>query len=433
MAGDVYDLIGIGFNVSNVGLAISLKEKKVDISTLFIESGVNSMWQPNMLIPGTDIQNSPHRDLITPINPRSKYTFINYLFEHDRLFEYFNLGLSHPFRTEYSRYIKWCADDFSHNVIYNETVDSITIDDETINGIRLYKLTTISGREFFAKNIAIGTGREINIPNEFKNINNKRVFHLTSYVSSLKNLSALDKFDVAVIGTSQSAIEIVLDIKKCYPNSHVTNISRGFGYKLKDTSPFSYEVYYPEFIDFFYNLDKSQKKEVSHQLRSTNYSAVDSDVLHELYNGMYEDRIVNNERVCLLRNKVIDSVVDYGSRIDLSISDKYKDETKLLSFDFVILATGFKDYEFSNDTCVTIPLLNNLDYMFKNDDGNYNISRDYKLNPVCRNDAIKVGNIYLNGLCESTHGLGDAGSISSVSIRANAIALSIVSSIRELV
>ncbi|MBC3212443.1 SidA/IucD/PvdA family monooxygenase [Serratia fonticola] len=426
MNNKVYDLIGVGFNVSNIGLAISIKEKSEDISMLFIESNNDSLWQPNMLIPGTDIQNSPHRDLITPINPRSKYTFINYLFEHGRLFEYFNLGLSHPFRAEYARYIKWCAEDFSDHVVYNEKVNSICLDDEHVSGGKLYKLTTTSGKTYRAKNISIGTGREKNIPKEFEKIFNNKVFHLTKYTSSFEGVSMLDNINVAVIGTSQSAIEIVLDLKKRFPNAAVTNISRGFGYRLKDTSPFSYEVFYPEFIDFFYGLNSSDKNEVSNKLRSTNYSAVDSDVLHELYHGMYEDRIVNKERVKLVRNKLISSVVDYGSRIEINTVDKYSQAKDTDIFDYVILATGFKDYEFTKESCACIPLLKDIESVFKAPNGNYNISRDYRLIAIEADNGITSGNIYLNGLCESTHGLGDAGSISSVSIRANIIASSII-------
>jgi len=422
----IYDVIGVGFNVSNIGLAISLKEKKDDISMLFIESNSDSMWQPNMLISGSDIQNSPHRDLITPVNPRSKYTFINYLFEHGRLFEYFNLGLSHPFRTEYSRYIKWCADDFEGYVRYNETVTAIDVDTETVDGNRIYNVRTNTGEIYQAKNVVIGTGREKNIPIEFKDVKNERIFHLTSYSASFEKVHVLDNMNVAVIGTSQSAIEIVLDIKKRFPNANITNISRGFGYKLKDTSPFSYEVFYPDFIDFFYNLSSEERSDVSHKLRSTNYSAVDGDVLHELYHGMYEDKIINKERVMMLKNKVVDSVLDYGSEIELKISDKYSKENKKLSFNYIVLATGFNDYAFSEDGEVSIPLLVGVDHVFKNSFGNYNISRDYKLVPVDKNTSEHIGGIFLNGLCESTHGLGDAGSISSVSIRSNTISLSLL-------
>lgn len=44
------------------------------------------------------------------------------------------------------------------------------------------------------------------------------------------------------------------------------------------------------------------------------------------------------------------------------------------------------------------------------------INRDYSLKPVGSMPAI-----YLNGLCESSHGLGDAGSFSLVSLRVETI------------
>ena len=59
--------------------------------------------------------------------------------------------------------------------------------------------------------------------------------------------------------------------------------------------------------------------------------------------------------------------------------------------------------------------------MDKNELGEMQVGRDYRLTLVDCNNA----GLYLNGLCESTHGMGDAGSLSLVSIRAKQIVESI--------
>jgi lysine/ornithine N-monooxygenase len=42
-----------------------------------------------------------------------------------------------------------------------------------------------------------------------------------------------------------------------------------------------------------------------------------------------------------------------------------------------------------------------------------------------RHDGIALPPIYLNGLCESTHGFGDAGSFSLLALRSSTIARSV--------
>jgi L-ornithine N5-monooxygenase len=75
----VLDVLGIGFGPANIALAIALEECGSGNSVRFIERRSNPTWHPDMLLDGADIQNNPLRDFVTPRNPRSRYTFVNYL------------------------------------------------------------------------------------------------------------------------------------------------------------------------------------------------------------------------------------------------------------------------------------------------------------------------------------------------------------------
>src|SRR5262245_37633705 len=102
MASEIYDTIGIGFGPSNLALAICLEEMGNGSSACFFDAQPEPGWQSQMLLEGSDIQNNPLRDLVTPRNPRSHYGFVNYLKQNDRLFEYLNLPTSYPLRREYA-------------------------------------------------------------------------------------------------------------------------------------------------------------------------------------------------------------------------------------------------------------------------------------------------------------------------------------------
>mgnify|MGYP002040665849 FL=1 len=123
--GQVYDVIGIGFGPANIALAIAMEEMEFAGTRLFLERHASTQWQPEMMLSGSDIQNHPSRDLVTPRNPRSRYTFTNFLFENDRLFEHLNLGLEFPLRSEFAEYVRWVAGFFARDVAYNQSVSQI--------------------------------------------------------------------------------------------------------------------------------------------------------------------------------------------------------------------------------------------------------------------------------------------------------------------
>ena len=104
-----HDVLGIGFGPANLALAIALEEEGYDLDVHFLESRPGPSWQSAMMLDGSDIQNHPVRDLVSLRNPRSRYSFINYLFENGRLLAHLNLPVEFPLRKEYAQYVSWVA------------------------------------------------------------------------------------------------------------------------------------------------------------------------------------------------------------------------------------------------------------------------------------------------------------------------------------
>ncbi|KPC77289.1 hypothetical protein ADL35_20825, partial [Streptomyces sp. NRRL WC-3753] len=95
-------VLGIGFGPANLALAIALDEEGRDFDVHFLEARTGPSWQSAMMLDGSDIQNHPVRDLVSLRNPRSRFTFINYLFENGRLLEHLNVPMEFPLRKEYA-------------------------------------------------------------------------------------------------------------------------------------------------------------------------------------------------------------------------------------------------------------------------------------------------------------------------------------------
>jgi len=410
----IYDTIGIGFGPSNLALAIAMEESGYAGKVLFLEKNKGAYWQAGMMLRGSNIQNNPLRDLITPVNPRSKYTFVNYLHQSGRFFHFLNLGVLHPLRQDYYDYILWAAKQFN-NVKYEAGVTRVEAAE--VEGKRLWRLTSSQGSQHLARSLVMGTGRNLNIP-PIKGVGSDNVIHLVDY------LRHIDKYEknarIAVLGASQSAVEIVLDLLgKGYQN--ITSIHRSFSYSLKDTSAFSDEVYFPEFTDYYHELPHRKRTLLDEQVRRTNYSSVDHDVLEALYLAMYEDKVTHRNRVTIRRNHVVDEI-NPGGKKALLIRDIYKGSSEELPCDLMILATGFLDV--GRNGREGLPhLLKDLADELSWDDNYLNVERSYR---VRERAGSSLPDLYFNGLCESSHGLGDAGSFSLVSLRARDILNSIM-------
>ena len=411
-----YDVLAIGFGPANIALAVALEELMPNVNVKFLEMRERSMWQSEMLIERSDIQNNPLRDLVTPRNPRSKYTFINYLYEQGRLFEYLNLGIQFPLRKEYAHYIEWVANHFPHWVEYNEHVTSIEVI-QNENGVGcLYCVTTHSGNIYTAKALVVAPGRTPYIPAPFDKVNSDRIFHLTRYLSCVTKWGQKQTPKrIAVIGSSQSAVELILDLSKKFSEAEIVGILRSFGYRLKDTSPFTGEVYFPEFLNYYYHVDKEGKDQLNQDLRYTNYSSADGDVLNELYLKIYEQKIDRYQKIFLKNNCLITGVSADSQKIVLSVVEKNLKQTEEEEFDLVILATGFKNLGSKANEEPYPPILKNIKHYLRLNCGCLQINYDYSVDLL---DEISLyAPLFINGLCESSHGMGDAGSFSLLSLR----------------
>lgn len=404
------DVLGVGFGPSNIALAIAMEEAGSTLDIRFVEAAASPGWHPQMLIDGSDIQNNPLRDLVTPRNPQSFYSFTNYLKQHGRLFDYLNLGLAYPFRKDYARYVAWAAGFFSERVDYGAPAQSIAIDAEAGR----WRVETPNG-VYLARALVLGQGRSRNVPAVFASALGPRVFHLCDYLQRVEALAPTLR-RIAVIGASQSAVEINNDLLDRFPHAEIHAIHRSYAMRQKDTSPFSDHVYFPEFVDYFFSVDDAARGDLQRQLRATNYSSADIDVLHRLYTRIYENRLDGRDLFRLHRNTVVEAAEAFPDRVRLTLRERFLDRTTELDVDAVALATGFKDLGVG-EHCERFPpiLAGVAGGLARRADGALDVARDYSV-------ASRSGlALYLNGLCESSHGLGDAGSFSLLSLRSTEI------------
>lgn len=425
----IYDVTGVGFGPSNIALAIALEEIDQINNAVFLEQSSTSNWQGEFLIPGSDIQHNPLRDFVTPRNPVSPYGFLSYLKCQDRLFEFLNLSAPFPPRSEYAQYVTWVAKMFEHHVRYGKTVEYLK--NIVIDGIPAIKVGLSSGEILYSRTVSFAPGRSVNIPEIFIPFMGPKIVHATSYRTALLRWQQEGKIrKIAILGSSQSAVELMLDLPSELPDAQITGICRSYGIKQKDLSPFSERVYEPNFVNQFYAATEDVQMDLYEELLHSNYGAADHDVVDALHFRLYEQKVTGKNNIKLLDNSTITDIAIDGDRYVLSMYNRLERSMRDETFDAVILATGFKNHGAKPGTEPYHPLLRHIakEAMFRND-GAIAQSRDYK---VLMNDSISSAPIFLNGLSETTHGFGDAGSFSLLSVRSSEIAESIALSLKNI-
>ncbi|ACY18640.1 lysine N(6)-hydroxylase/L-ornithine N(5)-oxygenase family protein [Haliangium ochraceum] len=411
-----YDILGVGFGPGNLALAISLEELLPGLDVHFLDAAPGPSWQQSMMLHRANIQHHPSIDLATPRNPRSRYTFNNYLFENDLLFKHFNLGLEYPLRKDYARYVVWAAKQFAQLVDYEQRVDEIALDSAAA-GAPSYRVRTRTGDEYAGRILVLATGRTPYIPPVFAELRSERILHLMHYLDHIDELiERRGARRIAVIGASQSAVEILLDLSQRHPEVEVLSYLRHFGFRLKDTSPFMEASVHPEYVEPFYRASAEQKRQINEDLRYLNYSAADMDVLKDLALTLYEHELDGREQIQIINNHHLRSATLESECVRLIAEHRYEGTVDEREVDAVVLATGFRDLgpdpQQERFPALLAPLMSKL----RTDaSGVLHVNLDYSVSP--RDAGSELPPMFLNGLCEGSHGVSDAGSFSLLSLR----------------
>ena len=240
-----FDLVCVGFGPASLAIAVALHDQKIRPKVLFIERQQKFIWHAGMLLPNAHMQISFMKDLATLRDPRSKFTFINYLKSKDRLVAFTNLSTFLPLREEYNDYLTWCASHFEQDVCYGQETISISPTEDGVGPNFSWRViaedvNTKAQSAVIAKHVVIAVGGKPRIPPGLsgKGLDSK-IVHSSAYSTKVPSILA-DKetlHNVAVVGGGQSSAEIFDDLHGRFPNTRVTLFTGGSALKPSDDSP----------------------------------------------------------------------------------------------------------------------------------------------------------------------------------------------------
>ncbi|MCR8842145.1 SidA/IucD/PvdA family monooxygenase [Paenibacillus sp. SC116] len=414
---NVKDVVGIGLGPSNLALAVAVDEQGGNENEwLFLERNKECMWHPGMLLEGARLQISFLKDLVTLRNPRSFFSFINYLKENGRLDEFINLSHFNPTRIEYVHYLNWVRRHLPQHMMQMGAevinVAPIAGSNGDVNRLQtVYRNKDGEVNSVMSKDIVIAVGGTPFIPEPFTKSSVKPIFHSSNFLHEITSFSSKKSHQFCVVGSGQSAVEIILYLADHFPDSTILSIQRNATFKPADNSPFVNEIFFPRNADFMFDLhNRHSRKRVMNFYHDTNYSAVDIDLLETLYHKIYDDKWRNQSQIQLCSYTDIVEVSEHGHKVNLLTRNNLTEEP-LTNFevDAVILATGYERK--------TMPsFMDSLLPYFVYEDDELVINRSYRV----QTNAEMKSNIYLQGMSEMTHGISDT-LLSILPIRANDI------------
>ncbi|WP_394211471.1 lysine N(6)-hydroxylase/L-ornithine N(5)-oxygenase family protein [Enterovibrio calviensis] len=393
-----YDVLGVGFGPANLAISIAIEEQNEgeNLTCCFLEQKADFEWHGGMLLEGTRMQISCLKDLVTLRNPASQYSFVSYLHAHERLSAFINLGSMTPSRVEFNDYLSWIARQKRDVVTYGQRVTDIIPIEE--NG-KVQKVKVISTDRLghttvrIAKNIIVGMGGMPKIPEQFGGISNSNVVHSSRYKYWRENVTDLpENPKIAVVGAGQSGAEVFVDLSNRFPAGSVQLINRQFAMHPADDSPFVNEIFDPEFTNHVYESSEDERKRVLSRFAGTNYSVVDTEELHAIYDLLYMQDVTGRGEHRYLRCHDIQEVAIQDGKVTMRLNDRLDNKLRWEQYDAVILATGYRYDEFNH-------MLSGLKTLMADKE----VERNYRM-PM--KDHCEV-NVFLQGCCETSHGLSD--------------------------
>lgn len=406
----IYDLVCVGFGPASLAIAVAIHDQGIPARPLYLERQQEFRWHGGMLLPDTKMQISFLKDLATLRDPRSHFTFLNYLHSKNRLVAFTNLSTFLPLREEYNDYMTWCASHFDDYVRYGQETLQITPCHASSGPVKSWKILSrdvMTGRKttVTARHIVIAVGGKPRIPAMLSDSSpDSPIVHSSAYSVTIPAMLAQKRgtCQAAVVGGGQSAAEIFNDLQTRFENVAVTLYTGDTALRPSDDSPFVNEIFDPHRVDEFYDLPEEAQKDTIHRNRATNYGVVRPELLDRLYELMYHQRLHSPDE-CKWQYKIVPrtAVVGYDEqgkgRGRLKLKNTVNGSISLseTAFDVIIVATGYvRDAH--------VPMLEATKDLLET--GKYDISRDYKVR--YRKDAVaEECGIWLQGCCQDSHGV----------------------------
>lgn len=395
---DPYDLVGIGLGPFNLGLASLLDgmdKSTENIDSVFLEQQAEFSWHEGMLIEGTTLEVPFLADLVTLADPTNPHSYLNYLRETGRIYEFYFYETFQIPRREYSDYLRWVSERLD-SCQFDRRVTGVRWDDEN----DLFVVTAVhpeTGEEFEyrASDVALGIGSRPHVP-EPLNGDSDSVFHTSSY--RFRRERCLESDSITVVGSGQSAAEVFLDLLEHQPEGgyRLDWLTRSEGFFPMEYSKLGLQHFTPEYTRYVYDLPQELKDDLIPE-QGLLYKGIDVNTSAEIYDLLYQRSIGNRtlDVGLFAMTEITDiNATDDGHR--LACEHWQTDQAFSHESECVVLGTGYE-----RPIPEFLSPLKEHDRIVWDSEGRFQVSEDYQLEL----DSVP-GRIFVQNAELHTHGVG---------------------------
>lgn len=335
MLNEPFDLIGIGVGPFNLSLA-ALLEKVPETRSLFFDKKSGFDWHPELMFADSTMQTGYLKDLVTPIDPTSPYSFLNYLVENQLFYSFIHTQRSTVSRREFEQYCTWVSGKLEHKLKFNTEVLDIRLSGD------VFKIET-SGGEYESANLCVATGMVPRIPACAEIHLGPRLFHAKSPALLDMNLEGKS---LLIVGGGQTGIEIFKNaLNDRWGKARDINvITRRKSLEPLDETAFTNEYFTPNYVDAFWRLNPEKRSEIVSGQKLASDGNTPSYLL-DLYRDLYRLKHVEKDPrgLRILPCRQLAGVQNDSGHYKLTVQNTFKSRTEEYSADIVILATGFQN------------------------------------------------------------------------------------------
>ena len=194
------NLAGIGAGPFNLSVA-ALLNKVSGMQAAFFDKKPSFNWHPGLMLDDAKLQTSWMKDLVTPADPTSPFSFLNFLVQKGRFYSFINAEQSAISRQEFAQYLAWVAEQLpsaqfgSHvrEINYKQNKFWLRFDDKIIS----------------ADHLCVGTGTQPFVPSFANDFLGSQVFHGGQILNQKRNFAGKK---VVVVGGGQTGAEVFLNL-----------------------------------------------------------------------------------------------------------------------------------------------------------------------------------------------------------------------------
>ncbi|GAA1125539.1 SidA/IucD/PvdA family monooxygenase [Kribbella jejuensis] len=274
----MYDVIAIGCGPFNLGLA-ALADGVDDVRLAVFDSRPEFTWHRGLMFEDAMLQVSFLADLVSLVEPAHHLSFLSYLRQSDRLYQFYVREKFHPTRREYEAYLQWCAAQLE-SLHFGHHVRSVDWNGEA------FELTVERGdavEHYEARHLVVGVGTEPFVPAALAGLPEERFTHSADYLFRRDDL--LRTGHVTVVGSGQSGAECFLDLLRSRDTA-VSWLTRTAAFTPLDYSKLVLEMTTPSYVDYFHALDERVRDQlVKDQWR--HYKGISSETLEDIHDVLY--------------------------------------------------------------------------------------------------------------------------------------------------